>query len=75
MLSDDINGLTSYFSFYDVVTKVAVVAGTFVFGIVNQLTGNMRYSILSTGVFFIIGLIILLTIKVVKRDTKELAGT
>lgn len=52
MLSEDIQSLASYFSFYDVLTKVAVVAGTFAFGIVNQLTGNMRYSILSTGVFF-----------------------
>lgn len=74
MLSDDIDGLTSYFSFYDVVTKVAVVAGTFVFGIVNQVTGNMRYSILSTGVFFLIGLAILLTIKVAKQESGKVAG-
>lgn len=63
MLSDDIDSLASYFSFYDVLTKVASVAGTFVFGIVNQITGNMRYSILATGLFFIIGFIILMTMK------------
>ncbi len=63
MLSDDIDSLASYFSFYDVLTKVASVAGTFVFGIVNQITGNMRYSILATGIFFVIGFLILLTMK------------
>ena len=45
MLSEDIQSLTSYFSFYDVLTKIAIVAGTVAFGMVNQLTGNMRYSI------------------------------
>ncbi len=63
MLSEDIDSLASYFSFYDVLTKVASVAGTFVFGIVNQITGNMRYSILATGIFFVIGFLILITMK------------
>ncbi len=63
MLSDDIDSLASYFSFYDVLTKLAIVSGTFSFGLVNQLTGNMRYSILSTGLFFLIGLIVLLTVR------------
>ena len=67
LIKDDINSLASYFSFYDVLTKLAVVAGTFSFGLVNQLTGNMRYSILSTGVFFILGFVFLLTIKVPKQ--------
>lgn len=66
MLSDDIDSLASYFSFYDVLTKLAVVAGTFSFGIVNQITGNMRYSILSTGLFFLIGLLVLMGMKVIK---------
>lgn len=30
----------SYFSFYDVMDKVSTVAGTFIFGIVQQLTGD-----------------------------------
>ncbi|MDX1667407.1 MAG: MFS transporter, partial [Saprospiraceae bacterium] len=33
---------TSYFSFYDVLEKVAIVVGTFGFGFIDQLTGSMR---------------------------------
>jgi UMF1 family MFS transporter len=36
--------------------KLATVAGTFSFGIIEALTGNMRYSILVIAVFFIIGI-------------------
>ncbi|NNE27672.1 MAG: MFS transporter, partial [Saprospiraceae bacterium] len=35
MINENTADLTSYFSFYDVLTKLAIVAGTFVFGIVN----------------------------------------
>jgi len=51
---------TSFFSFYDVLEKLATVIGTFSFGIIEQLTGSMRYSILSIGLFFITGLIFML---------------
>jgi UMF1 family MFS transporter len=55
---------TSYFSFYDVLEKVAIVLGTMTFGFVNQITGSMRLSLLILGVFFIAGLLILLSVKV-----------
>ena len=51
---------TSFFSFYDVLEKLATVVGTFSFGIIEQLTGSMRYSVLSIGLFFITGLIFML---------------
>ena len=51
---------TSFFSFYDVMEKMATVGGTFSFGIIEALTGNMRYSVLAIGVFFIIGVFFLL---------------
>ncbi|MCX6566853.1 MAG: MFS transporter [Candidatus Aminicenantes bacterium] len=47
---------TSFFSFYDVMEKLATVAGTFSFGIIEALTGNMRYSILVIAVFFVFGM-------------------
>ncbi|MBT8229733.1 MAG: MFS transporter, partial [Bacteroidia bacterium] len=59
MIDENESELTSYFSFYDVLTKLAVVAGTFVFGIVNQITNNMRYSVLSVALFFLAGIILL----------------
>ncbi len=49
----------SYFSFYDVVDKVAISLGSFVFGLVRILTGDMRLSIVFLGVYFIIGLLFL----------------
>lgn len=63
MLEDKESDTTSYFSFYDVLYKVAIVAGTFLFGLVDNITGDMRYSVLVLAVFFIIGIIILNTIK------------
>ena len=56
----------SFFSFYDVTEKLATVAGTFSFGIIEAITGSMRYSVLAITVFFVIGLgflIILLNTK------------
>lgn len=50
----------SFFSFYDVTEKMAIVIGLFAFGLIEGLTGNMRYSILALIVFFVIGLVFLL---------------
>ncbi|NOT51983.1 MAG: MFS transporter [Chitinophagaceae bacterium] len=49
----------SFFSFYDVTEKIAIVVGMFSFGFITHLTGNMRNSILALIGFFILGLIIL----------------
>ena len=58
----------SFFSFYDVTEKVAIVIGMVCFGLVQQLTGNMRNSILALVLFFVIGFIALLfTIKEQKK--------
>jgi UMF1 family MFS transporter len=51
---------TSFFSFYDVLEKLATVVGMVSFGVIEKLTGSMRYSVLSIGVFFITGLIFML---------------
>jgi len=48
---------TSFFSFYDVMEKLATVAGLFSFGIIEAITGNMRFSILAIIVFFLISLL------------------
>jgi MFS transporter, UMF1 family len=47
---------TAYFSFYDVAEKLAVVLGTFLYGLLEWMTGSMRASILLLGVLFMIGL-------------------
>ena len=50
---------TSYFSFYDVTEKIAIVIGMFSFGYINELTGSQRNSVLALTIFFIIGFLLL----------------
>jgi MFS transporter, UMF1 family len=53
----------AFFSFFDVTEKLSIVIGTAVFGIIAQVTGSMRNSILSLIVFFILGLFFLLRLR------------
>ena len=57
MLPEDTTDHTSFFSFYDVMEKLATVAGTFSFGVIEAITGSMRYSVLAITVFFLLSLI------------------
>jgi len=50
---------TSYFSFYDVLERLSIVLGTFVFGAMVEITGSMRYSALALTLFFIAGIILM----------------
>ena len=62
----------SYFSFYDVCDKVGIVLGTLTFGLIFELTGSLRNSVLALGVFFIIGLLLLFWVpKVEKYKTTQ----
>ena len=58
----------SYFSFYDVTEKLAIVLGTFSYGVIEQLTGSMRNSSLSLGIFFLVGLGFLLLVTIPKKE-------
>jgi UMF1 family MFS transporter len=46
--------------------KVSTVAGTFTFGIVEQLTGGMRNSVMALAVFFVISLALLTVVQIHK---------
>ena len=59
---------TSFFSFYDVTEKLATVAGTFSFGIIEAITGSMRYSVLAITVFFGVGLVFLVMLLANQKD-------
>jgi UMF1 family MFS transporter len=48
---------TSFFSFFDVTEKIAIVIGMFSFGYITEMTGSQRNSVLVLVVFFFIGLI------------------
>jgi len=50
----------SFFSFYDVTEKVALVIGMFSFAYVEELTGSMRNSVLALMIFFFLGVVFLI---------------
>ena len=56
----------SYFSFYQMCMIVSISLGTFMSGIVDQLTGSLRNSIIIFAVIFIFGAILLRDIKMKK---------
>ncbi|TAE35168.1 MAG: MFS transporter [Sphingobacteriales bacterium] len=68
----DIPDTASFFSFYDVTEKLAIVAGLFSFGLIEELTGNMRNSALFLVVFFVVGLIVLFS--VLREEKKGFYG-
>jgi len=62
-LIPDTNNTCSYFSFYQMSMIVSVVLGTFMSGIVDQLTGSLRNSIIIFAVIFIFGALLLRNVK------------
>jgi UMF1 family MFS transporter len=57
----------SFFSFYDVTEKIAIVIGIFTFGYIDEVLG-MKNSVLSLIVFFVVGAIGLLVSKKVSES-------
>ncbi|WP_018344105.1 MFS transporter [Cytophaga aurantiaca] len=49
----------SYFSFFDVVDKMSIVLGTFSYGLIRQVTGDMRNSLIALGIYFVISIFFL----------------
>jgi UMF1 family MFS transporter len=46
----------SYFSYYDLTEKIALVIGILSFGYIEEFTGSMKNSVLSLIIFFVVGL-------------------
>ncbi len=61
----------SWFSFYDVVEKISVIFGTMTFGLLDQMTGSMRNSVLALALFFVVAMVLLSTVRVSGRRTGE----
>lgn len=59
---------TSFFSFFDVMEKLATVGGLFSFGIIESFTHNMRISVLAIVLFFIIGLFFMIYLNYRYKD-------
>ena len=60
-LMPDTKDTASFFSFYDVTEKLAIVIGLFSFGLIEGITNNMRNSILAMVIFFALGLLFLMS--------------
>lgn len=57
------NDHATYFSFYDVTEKIAIVLGMFVFGLLISISGSMQWSVLFLGVFFLISFVLFFIMK------------
>lgn len=53
----------TYFSFYDVTEKIAIVLGMIVFGLLIAITGSMQYSVLALSGFFFMAFLCLFKLK------------
>ena len=67
-LPDNTPDTASFFSFYDVTEKLAIVAGLACFAYIEELTGSMRNSIIALTLFFALGLVFLLSLKKASRQ-------
>jgi UMF1 family MFS transporter len=56
----------TYFSFYDVTEKIAIVLGTFVYGLLYSITDSMQWSVLCLAIFFLASFVVLSTLKKTK---------
>jgi UMF1 family MFS transporter len=64
LLPEKTKDTASFFSFYDILEKLAIVLGTFSFGFIEQITGGMRNSILALIFFFLMGLVLLISVRI-----------
>ncbi len=61
----------SYFSFFEICQFLGVIFGTASFGLIFQVTNNLRDSILAVGVYFVIGIILLTRVSSKINETGE----
>ena len=57
----------SYFSFFTMAERLAIVFGLFTFGFIEHMTGNMRNSIFALAIFFLAGLLLLMLTEWTRR--------
>jgi len=62
---------TSFFSFYDVTEKIAIVLGMLSFGYITEISGSQRNSVLALIIFFAIGLVILYSATILQKKQQH----
>jgi UMF1 family MFS transporter len=73
LLPDNLEDTTAMFSFYDITEKLGIVLGLISFGLIEQLTNNIRLSAVSLSIFFILGFILLGRMLKFNRSLKHLS--
>ena len=61
----------TYFSFFDVTEKTAIVLGTFIFGFVGAISDSLKNSIFILAIFFLLGYIVLSFMKKVEINSSQ----
>jgi UMF1 family MFS transporter len=59
LIPSETHDTASFFSFYDITEKLAIVIGSLSYGLIDQFTGSMRNSMLFMSIFFIGGFVML----------------
>jgi UMF1 family MFS transporter len=71
LIPEETTDTASFFSFYDITEKLAIVIGTFSYGLIDMITGSMRNSMLMMSLFFLGGFVLLQS----ARLKRNLMGT
>ena len=66
LIPEETHDHATYFSFYDVTEKIAIVFGMVLAGIVASYTSSLRLFILMLAIFFIAGFVVLSFMKKTK---------
>jgi UMF1 family MFS transporter len=54
---------TEFFGFYSLFEKTSTILGPLTFGLISWLSGSQRYAVLSIGIFFIAGILMLMKVR------------
>ncbi len=68
LIPENSKDTASYFTFYDITEKAAIVLGMLCFGFIEQVTGSMRLSALLLSVFFLASLVIVVRTKLITKE-------
>jgi len=71
-LPQNIPDTASYFSFYDVTEKSAIVVGLLCFSLVEAISHEMRIAALTLDLFFLIGFGLLISLFIAEKKKKNL---
>lgn len=73
LLPANMEDSTAMFSFYDITEKLGIVIGLFCFGLIEQITSNIRLSAVSLSIFFILGFILLIRMLKYNASLRQMA--